>query len=657
MSGFTEEQLENAGNAWRDRIVDVQESEDMICITYAIPYAEGNPPISATPGDLENPLPGLRIEPIPGVSIETGLNPTQTGSIWEPRNTLRPTIRPSIDPIGGLISNEIENRFGGGQMTVCHRKGRNDSSSNSNIPPQFPSSGGPRFDLSFFDLHDENEDLSYCGLGWKTLTFQAKAYLLEYRYYGGQYHYHGWIVDEDFSGVRYEVLNPTRIQTNQTTSQNGYFYHIYRGVWCEGVRVFVENSLRTQYVWGSQGFISTPFNFTTSLFSNWLTVEPGDFWSGAYACFGSAKCRIFAEGKIGYRIQVQCSSSDRPTNHRDPNNTIPRNDMVNCCERINNRLTEIERKIDRLLQFSGAASGGFEVPDTLFDQSPGDNLVGNIWDAITPDKKRHISNMPQFWMWWIEKQKEWWGSWPACQKDDKDNQMAIPNLAEAIKVIVGKEIILQREVAAVQLAAVKALLESCQDRSQNIYNASLIQCLLDFFELNPSEEIKQFPFQVSRFESENLSMEEIDTPKEIGQLCQGSAHDVKIAKIDFKKQRDSRGKPMETFSATALRSVKIWEAIRFLFGVQLNPDNLEADLGKFLAETRNFSKGKNGHGNDVVGTDDTNDFSQWCEKVEQQFANEMNPPDGAATQPWGNDLSDRPRIIVRGTPPVEGNDM
>lgn len=375
-------------------------------------------------------------------------------------------------------------------------------------------------------------------------------------------------------------------------------------------------------------------------YSRWEV--PGEWWRRQWALW-SVKIPI---------IKITCTPSDNDgggngggTDTPLPNPPINQDNQMSCCEESLRILRRIDRNLSQLMRWSGAATGGFEVPEHLHDRSPGDDWLGNAWDAITPDKTLRLRSMPEFYRWQLERLQEFFGTFPIVFTDDQDNPIAFPTIGNALQAIAMKQVSQEKVLSVIEKGIIKNILETGSTREQTVLITSLLNCLVDYFEMRLEEDTVTLNHNFQAMQIQNMSLVERDEQDMWLEFLDNQDFQAKINK--FNPHAIINGKKAETFSHVSRRILQILEILKAAHTIPINHQMPEINVRQYLAELRKFYKGLTLDDKDIT-KDDSSDLSQWFNKVEQQFGADINPPTNSTTSPWGQNLDERPKIIIKG---------
>jgi len=614
-----EQRVENFNE---NNISSIDESPDgcEICITYKIDTPDKFPQLPYIP-DIPD-LPGRgRPTPNPGL----------------------PEIPNPID----IIEEEFEERFGGGQYTVCVRK-RNCPPEPLPPPPDLPiDDESPYVELPGLPPDRDPQVLRCPRNEWVRFNFSGNYYDIglwnRSRHAGSAFPFsHTEVRTRHFF-----AWNPTAMRRISRIRISRLGCHLFHSTWQVKAWGVYDPSINYVYGPNAEGWCST--NIV-------VYAERGSFWACSAGSGGNGHEQSLLFGLMG-EIDPPCPVDDSDNENRPPINQPEKS--MNCCEEILKRLARIEEKLERMEKWVGSDKGGMQVPEHLQDNSPGGSWLGNAWDAITPDKKRQIKSIPEFFQWYVEKFQETFGILPLVVKDESDAELGFPNFKYAIEGIINKLVMQDKALGTLQLGLAKTLVEIALARQGTILGNSLSDAICTFLDIDLEEGLVEISHQLTIPEDNDIAPEDVDTDKEMLDFLKSSKFLAKEWKFDPRKKL-ANGKTPITFGTTAFTIQQMWEAYQTQNGVGIDKNNIHNGLRKALTAIKLFSEGKDLLGKPIEDRDAPgweNDLSLWANEVERAFSTIDNPPEGSAEQPWGNNPEERPRIIIRGNPAIEGNDI
>ncbi|OKH39075.1 hypothetical protein NIES2119_08065 [[Phormidium ambiguum] IAM M-71] len=413
------------------------------------------------------------------------------------------------------------------------------------------------------------------------------------------------------------------------------------------------NLTREEYISGECRYPrwSTNFNWRVNFEGNFpppkvvTVIGYHDVWPGLIHIGGYCQGYFNVEPRVwmnGSRIFPNGEGGGGTPATEPP---INQENQMSCCEESLRILRRIDRNLTQLMKWSGAATGGFEVPEHLHDRSPGDDWLGNAWDAITPDKTLRLRSMPEFYKWQLEKLQEFFGTFPIVFEDDQDNPIAFPTIGNALQAIAMKQVAQEKVLGVIQKGVIKNILETGSTREQTVLITSLLNCLVDYFEMRLEDDTVTLNHNFQAIQIQNMSLVQRDEQDMWLEFLDNQDFQAKISK--FNPNATTNGQRTETFSDTAKRILAILDILKAAHTIPINQQMPEINVRQYLGELRKFYKGLTLDDRDLT-KDDSSDLSQWMNKVEGQFGSEVNPPINSTTTPWGQTINERPKIIIKG---------
>jgi len=219
------------------------------------------------------------------------------------------------------------------------------------------------------------------------------------------------------------------------------------------------------------------------------------------------------DGKIGRQTKVTIYDEDENKQEAQGKNL----DVPTLFEGVSVAVDRIE-KISKII---GIDALPLTVPDSLITPI-NDNIFAAIWDWITPDGTRRITNLFEWNVWMLEQFSAHWGEWQfkieiqdtdATQEGDQSKTIVIPNLAVYCRESMVQQIQLYKIMGLTLDVCLKALTESSSTKQEVVKTLLFVQEMAAFLDYQSDEKSVGVDVQITIPESGAPTEEQNDVHK------------------------------------------------------------------------------------------------------------------------------------------------